>query len=79
MTKLLPISAIIFIFLVNSNYSIYLNPVAYIPINPTENYDETLPDSVEIFFTKLPTKPYDKMGIFIFHSDTTITMLREVN
>ena len=63
MKKLLTIFAIL---LISSSCSIYRNSIAYIPINPSEQYAETSPDSVEIFVTKLPAKPYQEMGIFYF-------------
>ena len=66
MKKLISTSAILLIFLLSSSCSIYRNSIAYIPINPSEQYDETSPDSVEIFVAKLPTKPYQEMGIFYF-------------
>jgi hypothetical protein len=66
MKKLLIISAILSTLLIHSSCSLYRNSIAYIPINPSEQYDETSPDSVEIFVTKLPTKPYQEMGIFYF-------------
>ena len=66
MKKLLTISAILLSILIHSSCSIYPNRIAYIPMNPNEQYDETSPDSVEIYVTKLPTKPYQEMGIFYF-------------
>jgi hypothetical protein len=64
MKKLLAIYAILFSIFIHSSCSIYPNRIAYIPMNPNEEYPETSPDSVEIFITKLPTKPYQEMGIF---------------
>lgn len=66
MKKLLTISAVSLFILIVSSCSIYRNSIAYIPINPSEQYEETSPDSVEIFVAKLPTKPYQELGIFYF-------------
>ena len=66
MKKLLTISAVSLFILIVSSCSIYRNSIAYIPINPSEQYEETSPDLVEIFVAKLPTKPYQELGIFYF-------------
>lgn len=66
MKQLLIISAILLLILIHSSCGIHPNRIAYIPINLNEQYAETSPDSVEIFVTKLPTKPYEEMGIFYF-------------
>jgi hypothetical protein len=66
MKKLLTISAILLFIFIHSSCSIYPSRIAYIPMNPSEQYPETSPDSVEIFITKLPIRPYEEMGIFYF-------------
>ena len=64
--KLQSIVITFIVLVLNVGCSNTLFPDNYIPLSSIENYEASSPDSVEIYVTQLPLKPYKEIGIFYF-------------